>query len=356
MNHPARRPSLALLLLPLLPLLPTACSDDGRTPLVIYSPHGPDIGAEFEALFEAAHPDVDVRYQGLETGAILTRVRGESANPGADVWWGAPASTFTIAAEEGLLETYRPTWIDRVDALYRDAEDRFAPHFIIPQILIYNRDRMAAEEAPRSWDDLTADEYHGRIVLRNPPPSGSMRGAFSWLVAWKAGNDLEGVDRGFEYLRAVHRNTKKYGAQPRELFEAIKRDRDRVVGMWNLADAIFQRDRYEYPFGIVVPEEGVPIVIDCIAIVKDEDRDPARAAAARAFYEFVTSLESGRKLMHEHGRMLVRDDVPADDLPAWHAEYAYRPLPVESSFAAEHADAWMARWEAEVKPMDRDGP
>ncbi len=355
MNHPARRLLPALLLLQ-LPLLPAACSDDGRVPLVVYSPHGPDIGAEFEAAFEAAHPDVDVRYQPLSTGDILTRVRGEAANPGADVWWGAPASTFAIAAEEGLLETYRPSWIERVDARYRDAEDRFAPHFVIPQILIYNRDRMSAEEAPTSWDDLTSDTYRGRIVLRNPPPSGSMRGAFSWLVAWKAGNDPGKVDRGFEFLRAVHLNTKKYGAQPRELFESIKRDRDRVIGMWNLADAIFQRDRYEYPFGIVVPEEGVPIVIDGIAIVKNAARDPARAAAARAFYEYVTSLESGRKLMHEHGRMLVRDDVPAGDLPEWHAEYAYRPLPVDWKFAGEHADEWMARWEAEVKPLERDAP
>lgn len=339
----------------LLSTLLFACSRDDRVAIVVYSPHGPDIGAEFEAAFEAAHPEIDVHYQPLPTGDILTRLRGESANPGGDVWWGAPTSTFGLAAAEGLLEPYRPSWLDHVDPIYRDAEDRFAAQFIIPQVILYNRDLLTPDEAPSSWDALTSDEFRGRVVLRNPPPSGSMRSAFAWLIAWKAGNDPANVDAGFDYLRALHGNTKKYGAIPKELFEAVKRDGDNVVGMWNLADVIFQRDRYEYPFGIAIPPEGVPVVIDCIGLIKNDTRSPERTAAAIAFYEFVTSLDSGDKLMNEHGRILVRSDVPADRLPAWHAEYRYRPLPVDADFAAANADTWMARWDAEVKPMERDG-
>jgi len=333
----------------------SACSKDDRITVVVYSPHGPDIGKEFEKAFETENPGVDVQYQPLPTADILTRVRGESANPSCDVWWGAPSSTFAIAADEALLEPYRPDWLAHVDEKFHDREDRFAPHFTIPQVIVYNRDRRSADDAPTSWDDLASDAYAGRVVMRNPPPSGSMRGAFSWLVAWKAGNDPANTKAGFDYLRAVHRNTKSYGAIPKELFEAIKRDKDDVVGVWNLADAIFQRDRYEYPFGIAIPAEGVPVVIDCIALVKNDRRSPARAEAAKKYYDFVTSIESGRKLMNGHGRILIRGDVPAEDLPSWHAEYAYEPLPVDATFAATNADAWMSEWEAKVKPLEHGG-
>ncbi len=333
-----------------LAVLLSACSRDDRVPLVVYSPHGPDIGREFEEAFETAHADVDVQWQPLSPGDALTRLRGEAKNPRCDVWWGAPSSTCDVAANEGLLEPYRPDWIEHVDDRYRDPEDRFAPHFVIPQVILYNQDRTAEGDAPREWDDLVSPAYAGRVVLRNPPPSGSMKGSFSWLIAWKADNHEDRVDRGFEYLRALHANTKSYSAIPKEMFEAVKRDKENVVSIWNLADAIFQRDEYEYPFGISIPQSGVPVVIDCIALVKNPGRDPKRAAAAKAYYDFVTSLEAGRSLMNGHGRILVRADVPAEMRPAWQAEYAYQPLPVDADFAAKHADEWMRRWEAEVKP------
>ena len=43
-------------------LLAAACQGDGRTPLVIYSPHGRDLLTLLERRFEALHPDVDVRW------------------------------------------------------------------------------------------------------------------------------------------------------------------------------------------------------------------------------------------------------------------------------------------------------
>ena len=35
---------------------------DGRTPLILYSPHGPDLLGLMEESFEKAHPTIDVRW------------------------------------------------------------------------------------------------------------------------------------------------------------------------------------------------------------------------------------------------------------------------------------------------------
>jgi len=333
-------------------LLLPACSGDDRIKVVVYSPHGPDILNEFERTFEARHPRADVQTLNMPSGEILTRLRGEAENPRSDVWWGAPSSTFSRAAEEGLLEAYRPSWAEHVDPRYLDAENRFAGHFVIPQVILYNRDLLAPGDAPADWDDLLDESFKGRIILRTPMPSGSMRGAFSWLVAWKSrgGHDLAA---GFRFLEGLHRNTKKYAANPNEFFEAIKRDPDNAVGIWNLTDALFQREEKGYPFGVVIPESGVPIVIDCIALVRRPERDPARAEMARAFYEFVTSLESARSLMNTHSRILTRLDIPREQLPERLRQYSFTPLEVDPSFAAQHEDEWMRRWDREIKPLPR---
>jgi len=61
----------------LLALLSIACRSDGRTPLVIYSPHGRDLLTLLERRFEQLHPDVDVRWldNGLAGGVRPAALR-----------------------------------------------------------------------------------------------------------------------------------------------------------------------------------------------------------------------------------------------------------------------------------------
>ncbi len=70
-----------------------ACSD-GRTPLVIYSPHGRDLLTLVEQRYEEQHPDVDVRWLDMGSQVVLDRIRSERANPQADVWFGGPNTMF----------------------------------------------------------------------------------------------------------------------------------------------------------------------------------------------------------------------------------------------------------------------
>ena len=44
----------------ILALSAAACGGDGRTVLTVYSPHGKDLLAAYEAEFEKANPTIDV--------------------------------------------------------------------------------------------------------------------------------------------------------------------------------------------------------------------------------------------------------------------------------------------------------
>lgn len=46
------------------------------------------------------------------TGEIAAQLRAEAANPKTDIWWGGTGDPFLQAAEQGLLEPYRPAYIN----------------------------------------------------------------------------------------------------------------------------------------------------------------------------------------------------------------------------------------------------
>ncbi|MCK9912336.1 iron ABC transporter substrate-binding protein, partial [Microbacteriaceae bacterium K1510] len=83
--------------------------------------------------FKEKYPDIEV--ETLEMGAqeILERVRAEKANPQADFWWGGTQSALSAAADEGLLESYKPTFADKVPAQYKDAQDRWYGEMLLPE-------------------------------------------------------------------------------------------------------------------------------------------------------------------------------------------------------------------------------
>src|SRR5918999_3264416 len=96
------------------------CGADGRTVLTIYSPHGKDMLEHYEQAFERAHTGVDVQWVDMGSQEVLDRLRAEAANPQADVWFGAPAETFSKGAKADLLAPYRPTWASAAPPDARD--------------------------------------------------------------------------------------------------------------------------------------------------------------------------------------------------------------------------------------------
>ena len=46
------------------------------------------------------------------TGEALAQLRAEAANPKTDLWWGGTGDPYLQAAEVGLLDAYRPAYLN----------------------------------------------------------------------------------------------------------------------------------------------------------------------------------------------------------------------------------------------------
>jgi len=326
-----------LLLLALFGL--AACSSDDRTRLVVYSPHGKDLLEAYEAAFEAAHPGVNVEWLDMGAQEAYDRIRTERANPQASLWWGAPQTAFMQAADEGLLAPYTPSWADAVGPDARDAQARWFGTYLTPEVVAYNTEALDSTAAPKDWDDLLDPRWRGRLIIRSPLASGTMRTIFGAMILRQPT-----VEEGYRWLARLDQNTARYPADPIQLYLQLARGEGDVT-LWNMPDIALQRDENGYPFGYLIPASGTPVLVDAIAIVEGA---PEREAA-EAFYEFVTSQDALIDQARRFHRIPARTDVPADSLPGWMTALDLRVMPLDWPRLAEDGPEWMQYWDENIR-------
>lgn len=327
-----------------LSLALAACGEDGRTPLLVYSPHGRDLMLLFEAEFERANPSIDLRFLDMGSQEVYDRVRSEKANPQGDVWFGGPDAIFARAAAEGLLAPYRPSWADAVPKSSQADGDLYFGTFRTLPVLVFQEKLVPADEAPTDWDDLMAERFQGKVLIRDPIASGVMRTLFSYRLA-RSLAETGSLDAGWAWLGRLDAATKEYVANPALLFEKLVRGEGWVTA-WELTDILLQRAQGS-PLGYRFAASGTPVIDDSIALVAGAPHQ----AAAVAFVEFAGSAEALRLAAERAYRIPARTDLPVDTLPEWARDVLERMTPAEydEALAAAKAQEWMAEWDRTVR-------
>jgi iron(III) transport system substrate-binding protein len=322
---------------------------DGRTILTVYSPHGKDLLEHFEQEFEKAHDSIDVQWVDMGSQEVLDRLRAEAANPQADVWFGAPSEIFARASRENLLEPYTPTWAHTVNAEARDPDNRWFGTYLTPEVIAYNSEAIPAAEAPQDWDEVLDPKWKGKVIIRDPVASGSMRAIFAAQIL-RSIRATGSPDSGFAWLRRLDRNTKEYVLNPTILYQKLAR-REGTVTLYNMPDIATLTQRTKIPVRWVIPRSGTPLLVDGIAIV----RGTRHRAAAQAFYEFVTTPAAMEVAAERFARIPARTDIPDDRLPGWigQARAQIKPMPLDQQLLAEKLDEWMTYWDSHIRNSER---
>jgi iron(III) transport system substrate-binding protein len=332
-------------LLAVLILIAAGCRSDGRSVLTVYSPHGKDLLDYFETEFEKVNPTIDVQWVDMGSQEVLERIRAEAANPQADVWFGAPAEAFDRATKENLLEPYAPTWSKQVDAEAREAGDHWYGTYLTPEVIGYNSAAVSDAEAPRDWDDVLDPKWKGKILIRDPIASGTMRAIFGAIMARSMAQTGK-PDAGYEWLRKLDVNTREYVLNPTLLYQKLGRQ-EGVVTLWDMPDIATLQQRLNIPVKYVIPSSGTPLLVDGIAIVRGTEK----RKEAELYYEFVTTPEALVVSAEKFLRIPTRKDIPVAGLPDWIREAlaTIKPMPVDRALMAAHLDEWMKYWDANIR-------
>lgn len=305
----------------------------------VYSPHGKHLEGDIKTRFEVANPGWTVEFQDMGGATILAKVAAEKSLPRADVWWGGAPSDFSQAEAQGLLEPYTPEWVKALPTEAKSATGAWAATFRSPLLILYNAKKITVAEAPKDWDELLDAKWRGRIAIRDIKPSTTMKTAWGALILRSKSND-----DGFEFLKKLDANTGAYAADPQQLNDLLASENSKyALSIWTLADAPLLKDR-GYPFEFIFPPE-VPVVLDSIAIIKGAPN----AAGAKLFHDFVNSPEQLLLMAKERHRIPIREDLPKEQLPAWMKELKINPMKIDWAAFSKNIDAWIARWDTEIK-------
>jgi iron(III) transport system substrate-binding protein len=320
------------------------CASDGRTPVTLYSPHGRDQLILLEQDFEAANPDIDIRWLDMGSQEILDRIRFEKVNPQADVWFGGPTTIFDRGVSESLLEPYRPEWAGQVDRRGVGPEDLYWPVYRTPAVIAFNSRAVPLDLAPTDWDQVLEPRWRDKVLIRDPVASGTMRAIWG-LIIQKRMRWPGDTAPGMSWLRRLDGQTKAYTLNPAVLDEKLARQ-EGLVTLWDLPDILISRNK-GMPFDYTFPTSGTVVIDDAIALV----RGSRQRKAAKRFIDYVGGTHAQLLTARKVFRLPARLDLPADSVPGWVAEVEKAMVIADVDWkllAAEGAN-WMGYWDQHVR-------
>jgi iron(III) transport system substrate-binding protein len=324
----------------------TACTSDHRTPVVLYSPHGRDQLELLEHDFERRHPDIDVRWLDMGSQEILDRLRFERVNPQADVWFGGPATIFDRGIQDSLLVPFRPSWADQVGAGPDTAF--YYPVYRTPAVIAYNSRAVTARDAPQDWNDVLLPRWRGKVIIRDPMASGTMRAIWG-LILVRSVRATGDTGQGMQWLRRLDGQTKTYTISPALLYEKLARQ-EGLVSLWDLQDILISQAK-GLPLGYVFPRSGTVVIDDAIGLV----RGSRHQDAAREFINYVGSEAAQLLTAREVYRLPARTDLPRSSVPKWVARVEQEMVVADMDWGllSRNGPAWMSYWDQHVRGTGR---
>ena len=303
----------ALVLAMMLLVTASAALADGS--LVVYSPHDADPLNAGVAMFQAAYPDIDVQVIAAGTGELCQRIVAESENPQGDVLWGGGADT--LAGYVDYFDAYVCANDDVIGDAYKDADDMWIGESPLPMVFIYNKNLIAEEDVPKTWDDLCNEALKGKIAFASPAKSGS---AYTQLCTMLFSKDT--IDEGWELVFNFIKNLDGKVQDSSGNCHKLVASGEYAVGVTIEKSAVLYNDNPD--IGYVYPESN-SAVPDGVALIKNCPNPDN----AKLFIDFVTGLECQTAQNADWARRPVRSDltpvglVGLDNLDLGNYDFAY---------------------------------
>jgi ABC-type Fe3+ transport system substrate-binding protein len=118
-------------------------------------------------------------------------------------------------AERGLLLPYKPIGWEQVPDAYKDPQGRFTGLFMLTFANSYNKNLVAAENAPRDYADFLKPEFRNRIVIAYPHDDDAVLYVFDKIIQKHGIGFIEKLQaNGVQWVRGTQ--------TPRDAVEAGK--------------------------------------------------------------------------------------------------------------------------------------
>src|ERR1043165_2269763 len=150
-------------------------------------------------------------------GEIYAQLKAEASNPRADVWWGGTGDPHMQAAAEGLTLEYKSAKLSELQdwavKQWEQSKGRAVGIYSGALGFGFNTELIKKKGIvePKCWADLLDPKLKDEVQVADPNSSGTAYTLLATIV------QIMGEDKGFDYLKALHKNISQYtksGAAP----------------------------------------------------------------------------------------------------------------------------------------------
>ncbi len=296
-----KRP-IALLAVLLVAAALSACSSDDAD-LVIYSGRSE---AQVEPLLDLFTEEtglkVSVRYGA--SAELAAQIAEEGSNSRADLYWSQDAGALGAVDRQGLLAPAPAEAAAGVDPRFKAKDGTWVGLTGRARVVVYNPQKVPADELPSSVFTLTDPKWKGRIGIA---PTNASFQAFVTAMRIQAGEA-----RTREWLRGLEANEPKV-FESNDLIVRAVNDGQIDLGLANhyylfqlgaeIGDRLVARNHYTANGDV-----GALVNVAGVAILKSSE---ARAEAGR-LVSFLLSPEAQRHFAEDNFEYPLLPGVPAD--------------------------------------------
>jgi ABC-type Fe3+ transport system, periplasmic component len=217
------------------------------------------------------------------TGEALAQLRAEASNPKTDVWWGGTGDPFLQAADLGLLEPYKPEYLN-------DLHQWSVRQYGISQFMVggfytsaigfgMNTELLRKKKLPepKCWADVIKPEYKGEIEISHPASSGTAYTVLAGLV------QMMGEEPAFDYMKKLHKNVSNYTRSGQAQAPNVAKGEVSVGITFMFLFEPWKLNKY--PVKTIAPCEGTSYEVGGIALVKGQ----RNKEAAKKYYDWLMS-------------------------------------------------------------------
>jgi iron(III) transport system substrate-binding protein len=214
------------------------------------------------------------------SGEIYAQVKAESANPRADIWWGGTGDPHMQAAEEDLTVEYTSPknaelqdWATRQ---WEQSKKRTVGIYSGALGFGFNTELLKSKGVaePKCWADILNVKLKDEVQMADPNSSGTAYTLLATIV------QLMGEEKGFGYLKALHKNVNQYtksGAAPAKAM-ALGETTIGIAFMHDIVTMVVDKA----PIKVVAPCEGTGYEIGSMSIIKGAKN----MDSAKKFYDW----------------------------------------------------------------------
>lgn len=315
-----------------------SCGDKKSDSIVVYTNSGSNGREEF-LIKEAKEAGFNISVVSAGGTDTTNRLLAEKNKPVADVIFGLNAIEYERLKKQDIVEKYTPVWAKDVPEGLSDKDGYYNAVTMTPLLAVYNKEALG-NDIPKDWVDLATNPKFKDKYFIFALSGGTAKAVYASIISRYAdpNGDLGISDEGWKIAEQYFANAHIQQGEE-DYWGNMMNGKYPICMIW-ASGAIERGNKYNYSYGIMNPEIGVPVVVEQLALVKGSKNKEM----AQKFIDWCGSAEFQAKWAQNFGTIPALPEALAN-APEENRKMVenFKIQQMDWTFISENIDAWVEK-------------